>query len=67
MNVRECASFGRLKCKPDIDLDFNTEACLSRPIWVGQRIEGKVLQEVISPNTACTRRVGTRRVFQAGF
>jgi hypothetical protein len=50
MNVRECAAFGGLKCKPDIDLDFDTKACLSRPIWVGQRIEGRVLQEVISPN-----------------
>jgi hypothetical protein len=25
MNVPERAYFGRLKCKPDIDLDFNTE------------------------------------------
>jgi len=63
MNVRECASFGRLKCKPDIDVDSNSEACLSRPIWVGQRIDGKVLQEVISPNKAsrtCTGMIRTR-------
>lgn len=40
MNVLERASLGRLKGKPDVVLDFNTEAWLSRPIWVGHRIEG---------------------------
>jgi len=45
MNVLERASFGRLKYKPDIDLDFNTETWLSRPFGAGQRIKGKVLQD----------------------
>jgi hypothetical protein len=50
MNVLERASFGRLICQPDIDLDFNTEAYLSRPLWAGQRIEITVLQEVAPDN-----------------
>ena len=29
MNMLERASFERLMCQPDIDLDFNTEAYLS--------------------------------------
>lgn len=48
-----------------VSRDFNAwgqrvgslRTCLSRPIWVGQRIEAKGLQEVIAPNAVLTCEV----------